>query len=209
MKPDKQSRAKVIILIVILVAVWAVIGIRYLALSRYWKAKAEAAQQHVHLAGDEGHAVPSSASSPASSPASSTASSTASSGQLAKATPSLRVAALVAPVPPPKSDPFQPAISPRTTRRPTSRSAAAQPEAPSLVPLPPPPSPSSSTDRNRLRVSGIIIGNPSTAVLRVGDEHYVVREGYRLDNNIVVQAIDQSSVTLRDSHGTYRLRLGQ
>ena len=79
-----------------------------------------------------------------------------------------------------------------------------------MVPLlPPPPSPSPSADRNTLRVSGIIVGDPSTAVLRVGDEHYVVREGHRLDSNIVVQTIDQSSVTLRDSRGTYTLRLGQ
>ena len=203
MKPDKQSRTKTIILVVILVAVWAVIGIRYIALSRYWKAKtaAQAAQQHTLLAGDEDHAAP---SSPASA-----ASSTASSGQPAEAAPSLRVAALVAPVPPPKSDPFKPAISPRTTRRATSSSAAARPEAPSLVPLPPPPTSSPSADRNTLRVSGIIMGDPSWAVLRVGDEHYVVREGYRLENNVTVQTIDRSSVTLRDSRGTYTLRLGE
>ncbi len=198
MKPDKKSRTKVIILVVVLVAVWAVIGIRYIALSRYWKAKtaAQAAQQHVHPAGDEDRAVPS------------TAASTTSSEQPAEAAPSLRVAALAAPEPP-KSDPFQPAISPRTIRRATSRSAAPQPEALPLVPLPPPPSPSPSADRNTLRVSGIIMGNPSTAVLRVGDQHYVVREGYRLDSNIVVQTINQSSVILRDSRGTYTLRLGE
>ena len=192
MKPGKRSRTKVIILIVILLAVWAVIGIRYIALARHWKAKtaALAAQQHVHPAGDEDHAAPS--------------------GQPAEAALPLRVAALVAPVPPPKSDPFRPAISPRTTRRATSRSAATQPEARPVVPLlPPPPSPSPSADRNTLRVSGIIVGNPSMAVLRVGDQHYVVREGYRLDSNIVVQTIDQSSVTLRDGRGTYTLRLGQ
>jgi hypothetical protein len=202
MKPDKKSRTKVIILVVVLVAVWAVIGIRYIALSRYWKAKtaAQAAQQHALPGGDEDHAVP--------SPASSTASSTASSGQPAEAAPSLRVAALAAPEPP-KSDPFQPAISPRTSRRATSMPAAPQPEARPLVPLPPPPSPSPSADRNTLRVSGIIMGNPSTAVLRVGDQHYVVREGYRLNSNIVVQTIGQSSVILRDSRGTYTLRLGE
>ena len=27
------------------------------------------------------------------------------------------------------------------------------------------------------------MGDPSTTVLRVGDQHYVVREGYRLDSN--------------------------
>ena len=196
MKPDTQSRTKAIVLVVILLAVWAVIAIRYIALSRYWKAKtaALAAQQHVHPAGDEDRAAPSSASS----------------GQPTEAALPLRVAGLVAPVPPPKSDPFQPAISPRTTRRATSGSAAPQPEARPVVPLlPPPPSPSPSADRNTLRVSGIIMGNPSTAVLRVGDQHYVVREGYRLDSNIVVQTIAQSSVTLRDGRGPYPLRLGQ
>jgi len=207
MKPDKQSRTKAIILVVILLAVWAVIGIRYIALSRYWKAKTAAlaaAQQHVHPAGDEDHAAPSSAASAASS--------TASSGQPAEAAPSLRVAALVAPVPPPKSDPFQPAISPRTTRRATSRSAAARPEARPVVPLPPPPSSSPSADRNALRVVGIVIvtGDPRMAVLRVGDEPpQFVREGDTLYSNIVVQTIDPSSVILRDSRGTYTLRLGQ
>ena len=87
--------------------------------------------------------------------------------------------------------------------------AALQPEARPLVPLPPPPSPSPSADRNTLRVIGIILGNPSIAVLRVGDEHFHVREGQRLDGNITVQTIDPSSVTLRDSRGTYTLRLGQ
>jgi hypothetical protein len=201
MKPDKNTRTKVIVLVAILVAVWAVIGVRYFALSRYWKAKTaeQAAQQHDHPAGDEGHV------------ASATAASTTSSEQPAAAAPSLRVAALAAPEPP-KSDPFQPAISPRTTRRTTSMSAAPQPEARPLVPLPPPPSPSASADRDTLRVIGIIVGDasiPSNAVLRVGDQHYHVQEGDRLDGNIVVQTIDQSSVTLRDSRGTYTLRFGQ
>jgi hypothetical protein len=191
MKPDRKSRTKLIGLIVILVAVWVVIGIRYVALSRYWKARtaAQAAQQHAHPAAGADHPTPS--------------------GQTAEAEPSLRLAARVTPVPPPESDPFQPAINPRT-RRATSRPTAPQPEPRPLVPLlPPPPGPSPTADRNTLRVSGIIMGNPNTAVLRVGDEHYVVREGYRLNSNIVVQTIEQSSVTLRDSRGTYRLRLGQ
>jgi len=189
MKPDRKSRTKLIALIVVLVAVWVVIGIRYVTLSRYWKAKTAAqAAQHAHPAADADHPTPS--------------------GQTAEAEPSLRIAARVTPVPPPESDPFQPAISSRS-RRARSRPAP-QPEAGPLVPLLPlPPSASPTADRNTLRVSGIILGNPDTAVLRVGDEHYVVREGYRLNNNIVVQTIDQSSVTLRDSRGTYRLRLGQ
>jgi len=199
MKPDKNTRTKVIILVAILVAVWAVIGVRYFALSRYWKAKTaeQAAQQHDHPAGGDGHV------------ASATAASTTSSEQPAETTPSLRVAALAAPAPP-KSDPFQPAISPRTTRRMTSMSAAPQPDARAVVPLPPPPSPSASADRNTLRVVGIVTGDPLMAVLRVGDQPpRFVREGDTLYSNTVVQTIDRSSVILRDSRGTYTLRLGQ
>jgi len=58
-------------------------------------------------------------------------------------------------------------------------------------------------------VTGIITGTPNTAVLRVGDEHHVVREGNWLSNRIRIEAIDASSVTLRDSQGTYVLTLGR
>ena len=66
-------------------------------------------------------------------------------------------------------------------------------------------------DRYGLSVSvtGIITGTPSTAVLRVSDEHYVVREGDWLDNNVRVHAISESAVTLRDRGKTYMLRLGR
>lgn len=204
MKPDKNSRTKVIILVVVLALVWVVIGIRYIALSRYWKGKIAAQEaQHPHPTGDEDPAstTPASATSAATSPA-----------QTPEATASRQVAALLTPVAPPKSDPFQPAISPRSSSRTAAGPAAAQPETLPVVPLPPPPSPSASTDRNRLRVNGIIAGDPSVpriAVLRVGEEHFLVREGQRLDGNIVVETINSSSVVLRDSRGTYTLRLNQ
>jgi hypothetical protein len=77
------------------------------------------------------------------------------------------------------------------------------------VPLPPPASASRTADRNTLRLTGVLMGNPRWAVLRIGEESYHVREGSRLNGNIVVQTIEQSAVTLRDGRGTYRLRLGQ
>ncbi len=180
MKSDKSARTKVIALSIILLALWVFIVVYYVTLSRHWKAKV-AAQEQRHAA-----AAASAPDRPATSQ------------------PSARIAALVAPVPAPGSDPFRPVISPRT------RSSASRPGAPpdTAVPLLPPP-PTVPSTRDRLHVTGIIVGNPSAAVLRLGEEHYVVREGYVLDNNVRVDSIGESSVTLRDSRGTYILRLGR
>ena len=189
MRYDKRDRTKLIVLGLIVVGLWVVIGVYAVVLSRHWQDKLSASHRaHAPAATDR----PALAQQPMAP-------------QVAS-----RVAALVTPVPPPARDPFQPKISPRT------RGAATRPTPPaeeqsSLPLLPPPPQlgPSTASAKDILHVTGIILGNPSTAVLRVGDQHHVVREGYWLDNRVRVQTIGESTVTLRDSQGTYVLRLGQ
>lgn len=183
MKYDKKDKTKVIVLAAALLVLWAVIGIRYVVLRRYWEAKTEESRTHTHAATPAAVAGPS--------------------------RPSLRLAALVTPVPPPERDPFHPVIAPR-------RRGAAQPSgAPSVdqhasVPsLPPPPRASAASSRDTLRVTGIILGHPNTAVLRIGDDHHVVQEGNLLTDQIRVESVDRTSVTLRDRQGTYILRLGR
>ncbi len=183
MKYDKRDKPKVIVLFVLLIAIWAFIGIYFGVLSRREQAKRAAvdarrqAAQTVQVA----HQQPQSALSPTS-----------------------RLAALVAPVEPPKDDPFRPIIpSRRTGARPSSRPGSQS------EPVLPPPLDASGYDRSSLHLTGVIIGEPSTAVLRVGEEHYVVREGDWLDNQLRVQQISQDGVTLRDARSTYNLRLGR
>jgi hypothetical protein len=60
-----------------------------------------------------------------------------------------------------------------------------------------------------LQLTGIIAGSPSTAVLRLGEEHYVVREGDLLNGQLRVQQITKNSVVLREGRSTYTLRLGR
>ena len=176
MKYDKKNKTKVIILAAALLALWAVIGIRYVVLHRHWEAKAEASRTHAH---------PAAVADPSR--------------------PSLRLAALVTPVPPPERDPFHPVIAPR-------RRGAAQPSPDrhaSVPSLPPTPRASAASSRDTLRVTGIILGHPNTAVLRVGDDHHVVQEGNLLTDQIRVESVGKTSVTLRDRQGTYVLRLGR
>lgn len=191
MKYDSKSRGKLIVLGIILIAVWVVIGVRYVALSRHWKAM-RAAEERAHAA-----AVTSQA---------------ASSQQASGVAAGTRMAALVTPVAPPESDPFRPVIAPRTRGVAVRSAAAPSPESgeqPAVPFLPPSISTVSTVDRSSLYVTGIIVGTPNTAVLRFGDEHYVVREGYLIDNRIRVQTIGRDTVTLQDSQGTYVLRLGR
>ncbi len=184
MKYDKKDKTKVIVLVAALLVLWAVIGIYYVVLHRYYEAKAEAeeARTHAHAA------VPAAVADPSR--------------------PSLRLAALVTPVPPPERDPFHPVIAPR--RRGAAQPSAA-PSADQHASLPSLPSTPRATARSRdtLRVTGIILGNPNTAVLRVGDAHHVVQEGNLLTDQIRVESVDRTSVTLRDRQGTYVLRLGR
>jgi hypothetical protein len=185
MKYSRQDRTKIIVLCVVLVGLWAVIGGRYIQLSRQWKAKTTA-QHEVQPAAPQQQAT--------------------SSQQVP-----LRYAGLVTPVAPPERDPFRPVISRRGFRAETkpaaSESSGGEADVPILPPLPEAGSASGASSRV-LHVTGIILGTPSTAVLRHGDQHYVVREGDWLDNQLRVHAIAKSSVTLRDSQRSYILRLG-
>ncbi len=60
-----------------------------------------------------------------------------------------------------------------------------------------------------LRVTGIIVGQPTVAVLRAGRDHYVVNEGDWLDGRLRVQRITATTVTLNDGDRAYLLRLGR
>jgi Tfp pilus assembly protein PilP len=191
MKYEKKDRTKVVVLLVVLVGIWAVVGIRFAVLTRERNVKQAA------RAREEAKAQATPAAAPAEA--------------RALTSPTLRLAALVKPVDPPKSDPFHPVIPPRRQVE-ASMAAAATPkpaartddEAPVLPPLP-----GDRNGRNTLQVTGIIVGSPSTAVLRVGDEHYVVHAGDYLDNELRVQEITKDTVTLRDGRTTYTLRLGR
>jgi len=187
MRHDSKDRVKVILLVAVLGCLWVFIGIRFAGISRSHKAEQEGRERR--------QAAARAAQNPQQSP-------TATS-------PTLRLAALVTPVDPPKDDPFRPIIPPRrhggaapspTTSRPNDRPAL----------LPPMPDSSSTAHRtSQLYLAGVILGNPSTAVLRWGEEHYVVRAGDWLDNDLKVQEIKNDSVTLRGGGSSYVLRLGR
>ena len=182
MKYDKKDKTKIIILAAALLVLWIVIGVRYVMLRRHWDAKTEVSRAHTHAAPPAAVAEPS--------------------------RPSPRLAALVTAVPPPERDPFRPVIAPRSRGVAPPSDAPAIDAQPSLPSLPPTPR-AATSPRDTLRVTGIILGNPNTAVLRVGDDHYVVQEGNLLTDRIRVQSVDRNSVTLRDRQGTYVIRLGR
>lgn len=192
MRYDKKDRAKIILLAVVLAGLWIFIGVRFALLARQHRAKVRAQQQ---------------AQAAANAPAAPTPGGPGTS-------PTLRLTALVAPVPAPTSDPFHPLISPRSSHSASTDQSAQtrrtsgpeQPASPTLPPLP--GSGSSYGGGDRLILSGIILGTPSTAVLRMGDEHYVVKEGDLLDGSLRVQKITRTAVTLREGRTTYTLRIG-
>jgi hypothetical protein len=195
MRYDKKDRAKIVVLAVVLVGLWGFIGVRFALLSRQRKAELRAQQQA--QASAQPQPTPD-----AGAPGSQTRS------------PALRLAALVAPVPPPTSDPFHPIIPPRTSEGSSAQPAAATRRPPEREQAPPvlPPLPGSESSyrggKDRLTLTGIIVGNPSTAVLRMGDDHYVVREGDILDTTLRVQKITRTAVTLREGRTAYTLRIG-
>jgi hypothetical protein len=192
MRYDRKDRAKIIVLAVVLVGLWGFIGVRFALISRQHKAELRAQQQAHEAAQAQVPAAPSTLG----------------------ASPTLRLAALVSPVPAPTSDPFHPIIPPRTSEGSSAQPAATtrRPPEPEQAPpvLPPLPGAGSSYrgGKDRLTLTGIIIGNPSTAVLRLGEDHYVVREGDVLDATLRVQKITRTAVTLREGRTTYTLRIG-
>ena len=181
-----------LVLAAILIVVWGFIGVRFALLSREHKAKQRAQEQAAAQAQTE--------------PAPGV-------GELKKESPTLRLAALVAPVPPPKSDPFRPLIAARSSGggeqpAPSRKHPTETGPAPPLLPPLPGSESSSASGRDRLQLTGIIVGTPSTAVLRLGEDHYVVREGDVLDTTLRVQRITKTTVILRDARMAYTLRLG-
>jgi hypothetical protein len=190
MKYSKRDLPKIIGLSAVLLCIVAYIIVSYVRLSGEYRAR---------MAAEEARHRSMHAALQAYTPASS-----------AQAT--LAVAALISPTPPPTRDPFYPVIAPRRSGA-AARSAAispAQEETPAPLPLVSEGDGLSSTrSRDALHVTGIIVGSPSTAVLRLGEEHYVVHEGDWLDARLRVQSIGSNTVTLRDNERTYRLRLGR
>ena len=191
MRHNPKDKMKVFALVAVLACLWIFIGIYYVSLSSDHKAK-EAARERRQAAARASQ-------NPQPSPSG--------------GSPTLRLAALVTPVEPPKDDPFRPIIPPRrhsqSQATPPPASTNNKPEQRPAVLPPMPNSSSSASRRSQLYVAGIILGDPSTAVLRWGEDHYVVREGDFLDNDLRVQQITKDRVTLRGGGSTYVLRLGR
>ncbi len=175
----------------VLIAVLVYIGVRSVQLSREWKGRSVAyAQQHDHA------------------PAGAPQASSTQQASLLDTDPRLR--ALVYPPPPPERDPFYPVIPPRRGGAPARPAPSTETSAPKEpVPVVPAASTLSMAGADGLRVTGILLGNPSAAVLRIGEKHYVVRVGDWLDNQVRVHAIDKSTVTLREGKNSYVLRIGR
>ncbi|MFB3880468.1 MAG: hypothetical protein ACE149_04350 [Armatimonadota bacterium] len=193
MKYDKKDRAKIVVLAAILIVLWVVIGVRFALLSRQHKAKlatAEAAATERAAAALRAQSATPAGQKPLS--------------------PALRLAALVAPVQPPKGDPFHPIIPPRNVvaRRQSAPAVRTADEPQEPAPALPPLAGSGERGGDNLQLTGIIAGTPSTAVLRLGEDHFVVREGDVLDTTLRVQKISKTTVTLRDGKTAYTLRLG-
>jgi len=188
MKYNREDLPKIIVLSVILLGVLIYIGVRSAQLAGEHKARL-AAQEARHQAAEQA-ALAAQASPTAQAAAA--------------------VEALIRQVPPPERDPFRPVIAPR---RAGAAAAAGTPQQPETPPTPPPSVTPGSPDLPALRgtalhVTGIVVGTPTIAVLRFGEEHYVVREGDVLNGGLRVQTIAASTVTLRDGQNTYVLRLG-
>ncbi len=192
MKYDRKDKTKVLVLVAILVVFWIFIIFEFTSLSKKTKAKL-AAHEKAHAAAKA--AQLNKPGQPSSS--------------VPTTSPAMRLAALVTPVAPPKSDPFRPIIPPRNQSQ-LNANIQAQPKRedahasiPELPPLP------NTGGKDALQLTGIIAGSPSTAVLRLGKEHYVVREGDLLNGQLRVQKITKNTVILQEGRATYTLRLGR
>jgi hypothetical protein len=58
-----------------------------------------------------------------------------------------------------------------------------------------------------LRLTGVIYGDPSMAIIRKGSQRYFVRPGDPVGSRYVVQSISQRRVVLATSQGTLSLDL--
>jgi len=191
MKYKQEDKAKIIVLSAILVCILVVVIVRWFKLSDEYQRKMLLHQQTDHALQ---HAV-------AQYSAPDSAAGVLEAGQPAR---SPLATALLAEVPPPERDPFYPIIPPHSRR--ASSSAAPSQEPSSQSPgseLPFVLTPDGG--RQTLHVTGIA---GETAVLRHGEDHFIVQAGDFLDNRLRVTAVGRSTVTLQDNERTYVLRLG-
>jgi len=204
MKYDKQDLPKIVVLSLVLIGVVIYIGVSYARLSAKYKQDwAAHTAHHTHT-----DAVPPSASPGEPGPV----------GSSAQAPASPAIAALLAPIPPPDRDPFLPLIA--STRyaaaraeNASGRASTEQTKKAAPVELPPlfssvgseTPAP---RDSDLLHLTGIILGPPSLAVMRRGDDHFIVQTGDELPGRVRVQTITRNAVTLRDNGRDYVLKLG-
>jgi hypothetical protein len=189
MKYSRQDLPKIIVLSIVLAGVLVYIGVTYAKLSAKNKALLEAE----HRAHERAAAAYATAIARASG-----------------AGPSPTVAALLNPTPPPQRDPFRPLIAPGGYRQ-TQETARSEPTENTSSALPPLPGPETTAGRssNVLRVTGIVVGRPSVAVLRRGEDVFIVQPGDVLNGGLRVQSVSRTSVTLRDNQRSYVLRLGE
>jgi hypothetical protein len=190
MKYNRADRTKVIVLSAVLLVVVAYIAVRAVQLRAEYRGR-----QHEH---DIAHAA-----SADPEPNDGAAPGNDAQAFLMDEHPLLK--ALVYPPEPPERDPFYPVIAPPSSGR--ARPIPSRPEPVAAAELP--PLSGGTAGRDTLHVTGIISGSPAAAVLRIGDKHFVVREGDWLDNDTRIQAIGTNTVTLREGRRSYILRLGR
>jgi len=191
MKYKQEDKTKIIVLSAILACILVVVIVRWFKLSDEYQRKMLLHQEtdHALQSAVAQYSAPDSAAAVL---------------EAAHPAPSPMATALLAEVPPPDRDPFQPVIPPHS--RQTSSSAAPRQEPPSqsaTSELPVIMAPNG--ELQTLHVTGIA---GETAVLRHGEDHFIVQAGDFLDNRLRVTEVGRSTVTLQDNQRTYVLRLG-
>ena len=194
MRYQRQDLPKIMVLGLVLIALVAYIGVSYSKLSSRYAEKAAAHEREHARAALGSQASPNAQGAPAPI--------------------SAAVTALIAPVPPPERDPFAPVIAPRrpyaASATPSAKASRRTPPEPVLPPLSEGEAGGqrASARESILALTGIIVGPPYLAVLRRGEDHFIVKQGDQLPGRFRVQAITRNSVTLRDGKQEYVLRLG-
>jgi hypothetical protein len=116
---------------------------------------------------------------------------------------------LTSPAPEPSAAPSRPASKP-VVRVASRASSDALPPLPPLRYGPESVSPEpSGPPPGVLWLAGVIQGNPTLALLRRGEDRYLVKEGDALDGGYRVAKIASSSVILQRGNRKQTLRLGQ
>jgi len=189
----KEDTAKIVVLSAILVALLVYIGFRYSSLAREHRQRLAAAHQLL----------------PQVSPP--------------LVTGSARAALTGLPVSPPRRDPFNPLV-PSGRQMSSPAASPSRPAGPAATQLPPsalfPPTlpplfgpgqapvTGVTPGPDVLYLSGIIKGNPDIAVLRRGENRYIVHQGDLIEGRYRVMAIGPGRVTLREGKNSYTLKLG-